>query len=109
MAAASKWPSWQKIEQIINPNWTFVVKQPTLSCISFQIIILQFFTEVLNSVTTETVTPDTRTFLDSSNLYNRVALAEKQPQTLIKSRCVCLFSQVCPLPSLLKQILISLF
>ena len=36
MAAACKWPSWQKTEQIVNLNWTFVVKQPTLSCISFK-------------------------------------------------------------------------
>ena len=36
MAAACKWPSWQKTDQIINHNWTFVVKQPTLSCVSFK-------------------------------------------------------------------------
>ena len=69
-------------EQIVNLNWTFVVNQPTLSCISFQNYHPQIFTEVLKPkpVTTETVTIDTRTFLeDSSNLY-RVALAEKKPR-----------------------------
>ena len=90
MAAACKWPSCQKQNRLsILIGLLSWINLPYLVSPS-KITILKIFTEVLKPkpVTTETVTIDTRTFLeDSSNLY-RVALAEKKPR-LWSSLAVC--------------------
>ena len=90
MAAACKWPSCQKQNRLsILIGLLSWINLPYLVSPS-KITILKIFTEVLKPkpVTTETVTIDTRTFLEDSNNLYRVALAEKKPR-LWSSLAVC--------------------